>query len=85
MNRLFTQNGKCLQVALDHGVANEASVLAGIENMRQVVGAVAAANPDAILLDRGASPLASGSAAEAQAGVGGAGGCRELLQRSDAG
>ena len=26
LNRLFTQNGKCLQVALDHGVANEASL-----------------------------------------------------------
>jgi fructose-bisphosphate aldolase, class I len=53
LKRLFAPNGKCLQVAMDHGVANEASVLAGIENMRQVVGAVAAANPDAMLLTAG--------------------------------
>ncbi|MGD0220891.1 MAG: aldolase [Terriglobia bacterium] len=53
MNRLFAPNGKCLQVAMDHGVANEASVLSGIENMRQVVGAVAAAHPDAMLLTAG--------------------------------
>ena len=53
LNRLFTQNGKCLQVALDHGVANEPSILPGMENMKQVVGAVAAANPDAILLTTG--------------------------------
>ena len=53
MNRLFAQNGKCLQVALDHGVANVPSFLPGMENMKQVVSAVAAANPDAILLTTG--------------------------------
>jgi DhnA family fructose-bisphosphate aldolase class Ia len=53
LNRLFAQNGKCLQVALDHGVANEASFLPGMENMKQVVGVVASANPDAILLTTG--------------------------------
>ena len=53
LNRLFTQNGKCLQVALDHGIANEPSNLPGMENMKQVVGAVAAANPDAIILTIG--------------------------------
>ena len=84
LNRLFTPNGKCLQVALDHGLANEASTLPGMENMQQVVGAVAAANPDAMILTTGASPLASGSGAETQAGIGGAGGCHELLYRSDA-
>jgi DhnA family fructose-bisphosphate aldolase class Ia len=40
-------------VALDHGIANEASFLAGIENMKQVIGAIAAANPDAILVTIG--------------------------------
>jgi class I fructose-bisphosphate aldolase len=53
LNRLFTQDGKCLQVALDHGVANEASFLPGMEDMKRVVGAVAAAGPDAILLTIG--------------------------------
>jgi DhnA family fructose-bisphosphate aldolase class Ia len=42
-----------LQVALDHGLVNEASFLPGMENMKQVVGAIAAANPDAILLTPG--------------------------------
>lgn len=53
LNRLFTPSGKCLQVALDHGLVNEASFLPGIENMKQVVGAIAAANPEAILLTTG--------------------------------
>ena len=53
LNRLFAPDGKCLQVALDHGVANEASFLPGIENMKQVVGTVAAAGSDAILLTIG--------------------------------
>ncbi|MGA2985011.1 MAG: aldolase [Terriglobia bacterium] len=53
LNRLFTPKGKCLQVALDHGVANEPSALPGMENMQQVVGAIAAANPDAMILTLG--------------------------------
>ena len=53
LHRLFTQSGKCLQVALDHGAANVASFLAGMENMKKVIGTVAAANPDAILLTTG--------------------------------
>ena len=32
MNRLFT-NGGCLDVAIDHGVCNEPSFLAGLEDM----------------------------------------------------
>jgi DhnA family fructose-bisphosphate aldolase class Ia len=53
MNRLFTQSGKCLQVALDHGIANEFGFLSGIENMKQAIGVIAAANPDAILVTTG--------------------------------
>jgi DhnA family fructose-bisphosphate aldolase class Ia len=53
LNRLFTQSGKCLQVALDHGVANVASFLSGIENMEKVIRTVAAANPDGILVTTG--------------------------------
>ena len=84
LNRLFAQNGKCLQVALDHGVANEASFLPGMENMKQVVGAIAAANPDAILLTTGQAHWLQDLTAETQAGIGGAGGCHELLHCSDA-
>jgi len=53
LNRLFAQNGKCLQVALDHAVANEPSTLPGMENMKQVVSVVAAAHPDAMLMTAG--------------------------------
>ena len=40
-------------MALDHGLANEPSTLTGMENMKQVVGVVAAANPDAMILTLG--------------------------------
>ncbi len=53
MNRLFAPDGKCLQVALDHGIANEPSNLPGMEDMKQVVSTVAAANPDAMILTIG--------------------------------
>jgi fructose-bisphosphate aldolase, class I len=53
LNRLFTPQGKCLQVALDHGAANESGFLSGIENMERIIGAIAAAGPDALLLAPG--------------------------------
>jgi DhnA family fructose-bisphosphate aldolase class Ia len=53
LNRLFAQNGKCLQVALDHGLANEYSALSGVENLQKVVGSIAAANPDGMILTIG--------------------------------
>ena len=53
LNRLFTKDGKCLQVALDHGMANVHGFLSGIENMKQVVSTVAAANPDGMLMSTG--------------------------------
>lgn len=53
MNRLFSQQGKCLQVALDHGAVNVAHLIPGIENMQQVIADVAAAGPDAILVTTG--------------------------------
>jgi len=53
LNRLFGPDGKCFEVALDHGVHNEPSFLSGIENLQQVVRTVAAAGPDAILLSLG--------------------------------
>lgn len=36
MNRLFNQ-GRCLDVALDHGVCNEPSFLDGLEDMNSVI------------------------------------------------
>ncbi len=57
LNRLLAADGKCLVVAMDHGLVNEARFLHGIENMAQVVPSVAAANPDAMLLTVGHAPL----------------------------
>lgn len=53
MNRLFGQDGKCLQVALDHGSVNVPSLITGLENMQRVIGNIAAAHPDAILVTTG--------------------------------
>lgn len=57
MNRLFGQDGKCLNVALDHGIFNEPSLLKGIEDLRRVVGLVLNANPDAVQLSSGQAGL----------------------------
>ncbi|MBO9608647.1 MAG: aldolase [Paenibacillaceae bacterium] len=53
MNRLFAEDGKCLDVAFDHGFFNELSFLDGIENLSYAVKKVAEANPDAIQLTVG--------------------------------
>jgi DhnA family fructose-bisphosphate aldolase class Ia len=53
LNRLFAKDGKCLQVALDHGAVNVPNLIPGIEDMEQVITTVAAANPDAILVTTG--------------------------------
>jgi class I fructose-bisphosphate aldolase len=55
MNRLFAGDGKCLDVAIDHGFFNEPSFLSGIEDMGRVVGTIVAAAPDAIQLTIGQS------------------------------
>jgi DhnA family fructose-bisphosphate aldolase class Ia len=57
LNRLFAPDGKCFDVAIDHGFFNEGGFLAGIEDMRAAVGTIAAANPDAIQLTIGQAPL----------------------------
>ncbi len=57
LNRLFGADGKCFEVAIDHGVHHEISFLSGIENMPQVIGTIAAAGPDAILLTVGQAHL----------------------------
>ena len=56
LNRLF-HNGRCLDVAIDHGVCNEPSFLSGLEDMEAVVGALVAAAPDAIQMNYGQSDL----------------------------
>ena len=53
LNRLFATDGRCLNVAIDHGFFNEVSFLAGIENMQNAVSTLVAASPDAIQLTVG--------------------------------
>lgn len=56
MNRLFT-GGRCLDVAIDHGVCNEPSFLNGLEDMASVVGQLVKASPDAIQMNYGQADL----------------------------
>lgn len=55
LNRLLADDGKCLDVALDHGFFNEPSFLQGIEDVALAVQTIAAAGPDAIQLTLGQS------------------------------
>ena len=56
MNRLFG-NGKCLDVAIDHGVCNEPSFLEGLEDISSVVEQLIEAAPDAIQMNYGQSDV----------------------------
>jgi class I fructose-bisphosphate aldolase len=53
LNRLFAADGRCLDVAVDHGFFNEVSFLTGIEDMERAVGTLVDAAPDAIQLSPG--------------------------------
>ena len=57
MNRLFDTDGKCFDVAIDHGFFGERRFLDGIENMKQVIDIVVDADPDAIQLSIGQAPI----------------------------
>ena len=56
LNRLFRE-GRCLDVAIDHGVCNEPSFLDGLEDMPGVVEALVEARPDAIQMNFGQADL----------------------------
>ncbi|MEN9022535.1 MAG: aldolase [Verrucomicrobiaceae bacterium] len=53
LHRLFGPDGKCFDVAIDHGFFNEAPFLSGIESMADAVGTVVEAAPDAVQLTVG--------------------------------
>lgn len=57
LNRFLGSDGKCFDVAIDHGFFNEPNFLSGIENMEIAVSTIAAATPDAIQLSPGMAPL----------------------------
>ena len=56
LNRLM-KNGRCLDVAIDHGVCNEPSFLVGLEDVQSVVNTLVDAGPDAIQMNYGQSDL----------------------------
>ncbi|MEM7642648.1 MAG: aldolase [Pseudomonadota bacterium] len=53
LNRFLAADGRCFDVAIDHGFFNEPGFLAGIEDMGAAVATVADAAPDAIQLSPG--------------------------------
>jgi len=56
LNRLFATDGKCFDVAIDHGFFNELTFLAGIEDISAAVRTIVASAPDAIQLTIGQAP-----------------------------
>jgi class I fructose-bisphosphate aldolase len=57
IKRLFNASGKCLDVAIDHGVFNEYSFLSGLAQMDDVVRMLVAAGPDVIQMNYGQADL----------------------------
>lgn len=57
LGRLLAADGKCFDVAIDHGVFNEPTFLPGIEDMPAAIRTIVQANPDAIQLTPGQAPL----------------------------
>lgn len=57
LGRLFAPDGKCFDVAVDHGFFGETRFLTGIENMHQVIDTLVEADPDAIQLSIGQAPI----------------------------
>lgn len=53
LNRLFAEDGKCFDVAIDHGFFNEGAFLSGIEDMDRAIRTIVDAEPDAIQLSPG--------------------------------
>jgi fructose-bisphosphate aldolase, class I len=56
LNRFLGADGRCFDVAIDHGFFNEPGFLQGIEDMRKAVAAVVEARPDAVQLSVGMAP-----------------------------
>jgi fructose-bisphosphate aldolase, class I len=57
LNRLLAGDGRCFDVAIDHGFFNERTFLLGIEDMRRVVTTIVEANPDAVQLSPGLASI----------------------------
>jgi fructose-bisphosphate aldolase, class I len=57
MRRLFAADGRCFDVAVDHGFFGEPRFLAGIENLSAALDVLVEAAPDAVQLAPGSAPL----------------------------
>ena len=57
LNRLLADDGRCFDVAIDHGFFNERAFLDNIEDMKRVISTMVEANPDAVQLSPGLAPL----------------------------
>lgn len=57
LRRLFAADGRCFDVAVDHGAFGELAFLSGIESPRHAVDMLVAARPDAIQLSSGLAPI----------------------------
>jgi fructose-bisphosphate aldolase, class I len=57
LNRLFASDGRCFDVAVDHGLFNQAAFLSGIEDIGSVIATLVEAAPDAIQLSPGQAHL----------------------------
>jgi DhnA family fructose-bisphosphate aldolase class Ia len=56
LNRLFRADGRCVDVAVDHGFLADRALLGGIEDIGRVVRTLAEAAPDAVQLSPGQAP-----------------------------
>ncbi|OAS17859.1 class I fructose-bisphosphate aldolase [Paenibacillus oryzisoli] len=52
-HRMFSEQGKCFDVAIDHGFFNEFQFLTGIENMKDAIETIVNAAPNCIQLSLG--------------------------------
>ncbi|HVM56292.1 MAG TPA: hypothetical protein VMT74_02435 [Gaiellaceae bacterium] len=57
LNRMFGADGRCFDIAVDHGFFGEPSFLSGIEDMERSIATLVDAAPDAIQLSPGQAPL----------------------------
>jgi len=57
VHRLLAADGRCFDVAIDHGFFGEDRFLTGIENAAAAIETVVAAGPDAVQLSVGQAPL----------------------------
>jgi len=57
LNRLFAADGRCFDVAVDHGFFGEPRFLAGIEDLPKALDVLVEAAPDAIQLSPGGARL----------------------------